>query len=237
MARRADGRRARARAAAARAQRRALALSEHGSIAGQIRAFDRALGERPGVVLAANSLLDRYPADLQTIPWHLLVADEALRYVNAATDAHRALAQVRFGAAADCWLLTATPRKSAEHLDVLVGLAVGDEAMIRERLNTREAGNLLDEINAHRLRVNYGPHLVRVTRQDMAAWMPEVRPAEPLAIDPDAALAELLEAIRHGGRAPTGGCSARCGSSRRSSTAPSSTAPRSSSSRARRRSC
>ena len=179
-----------------------LALSEHGSIAGQIRAFDRALGERPGVVLAANSLLDRYPADLQTIPWHVLVADEALRYVNPATDAHRALAQVRFGAAADCWLLTATPRgKSAEHLDVLVGLAVGDEAMIRERLNTREAGNLLDEINAHRLRVNYGPHLVRVTRQDMAAWMPEVRPAEPLAIDPDAALAELLEAIRHGGRA------------------------------------
>ena len=178
-----------------------LALSEHGSIAGQIRAFDRALGERPGVVLAANSLLDRYPADLQTIPWHLLVADEALRYVNPATDAHRALAQVRFGAVADCWLLTATPRgKSAEHLDVLVGLAVGDEAMIRERLNTREAGNLLDEINAHRLRVNYGPHLVRVTRQDMAAWMPDVRPAEPLAIEPDAALAELLDAIRQGGR-------------------------------------
>ena len=46
-----------------------------------------------------------------------------------------------FGAATDCWLPTATPRgKSAEHLDVLVGLAVGDEAMIRERLNTREAG-------------------------------------------------------------------------------------------------
>src|SRR3954447_13907456 len=66
-----------------------LVLSDHGSIAGQIRAFDRALGERPGVVLAANSLLDRYPADLQTIPWHLLVADEALRYVNPTTDAHR----------------------------------------------------------------------------------------------------------------------------------------------------
>jgi hypothetical protein len=131
----------------------------------------------------------------------LLVADEALRYVNPATDAHRALAQVRLCSAADCWLLTATPRgKSAEHLDVLVGLALGDEAMIRERLNTREAGNLMDELNAHRLRVNYGPHLVRVTRQDMAAWMPDVRPAEPLVIEPDAALAELLEAIRQGGR-------------------------------------
>ena len=83
---------------------------------------------------------------------------------------------------------------------MLVGLALGDEAMIRERLNTREAGDLLDELNAHRLRVNYGPHLVRVTRQDMQAWMPEVRPAQPLALEADAALAELLEAIRHGGR-------------------------------------
>src|SRR3954447_19614372 len=72
--------------------------------------------------------------------------------------------------------------------------------MIRERLTTREAGNLLDEINAHPLRVSYSPHLVRITRQDMAAWMPSVRAAEPLAIEPDAALAELLEAIRRGGR-------------------------------------
>ena len=133
--------------------------------------------------------------------WHVLIADEALRYANPATEAHRALAQVRFGSVADCWLLTATPRgKSAEHLDVLVGLAVGDEAMISERLNTREAGDLMDEINAHRLRVSYGPHLVRVTRRDMQAWMPEVRPAQPLALDPDPALAELLDAIRDGGR-------------------------------------
>jgi hypothetical protein len=145
-----------------------LVVSDDRQVAGQIRRFDRELGDRPGVVLAANSVLDRYPADLQAIPWHLLIADEALRYANPATDAHQALAQVRFGSVADCWLLTATPRgKSAEHLDVLVGLAVGDQAMITERLNTREAGDLMDEINAHRLRVNYGPHLVRVTRRDM----------------------------------------------------------------------
>ncbi|MGZ4198371.1 MAG: helicase-related protein, partial [Solirubrobacteraceae bacterium] len=98
-------------------------------------------------------------------------------------------------------LLTATPRgKSAEHLDVLVGLAVGDQAMITERLNTREAGDLMDEIHAHRLRVNYGPHLVRVTRRDMQAWMPEVRPAQSLALDPDPGLSELLDAIRRGGQ-------------------------------------
>ena len=152
-------------------------------------------------MLVPNGVLDRYPADLQVIPWHLLIADEALRYANPATEAHQALKLVRFGSVADCWLLTATPRgKSAEHLDVLVGLAVGDEAMITERLNTREGGDLMDEINAHRLRVNYGPHLVRVTRQDMQAWMPDVRPAKPLAIDPDPALQELLDAIRQGGR-------------------------------------
>ncbi|HTX09565.1 MAG TPA: helicase-related protein, partial [Solirubrobacteraceae bacterium] len=178
-----------------------LRVDERRPIAGQIRDFDRTRGDRPGAVLVANSALDRYPADLQVIPWHVLIADEALRYANPATDAHQALKLVRFGSVSDCWLLTATPRgKSAEHLDVLVGLAVGDEAMITERLNTREGGDLMDELNAHRLRVNYGPHLVRVTRQDMQAWMPDVRPAKPMAIDPDPALQELLDAIRHGGR-------------------------------------
>jgi hypothetical protein len=178
-----------------------LVVDERRPIAGQIRYFDRNLGNRPGVVLVPNGALDRYPAELQVIPWHLLIADEALRYANPATDAHQALKLVRLNSVADCWLLTATPRgKSAEHLDVLVGLAVGDDAMITERLNTREGGDLMDEINAHRLRVNYGPHLVRVTRQDMQAWMPDVRPAKPLAIDPDPALQELLNAIRQGGR-------------------------------------
>jgi hypothetical protein len=178
-----------------------LVLDDQRQVAGQLRAFDRELGDRPGVVLCANGILDRYPADLQAIRWHLLIADEALRYANPATGAHQALAQVRFGATADCWLLTATPRgKSAEHLDVLVGLAVGDEAMITERLGTREAGDLLDELNAHRLRINYGPHLVRITRRDMQQWMPAVLPAKPLVIDPDPALGELLEAIRKGGR-------------------------------------
>lgn len=114
-------------------------------VAGQLRAFDR-LKTGPGWC-CTNGILDRYPADLQALRWHLLIADKALRYANPATEAHQALAQVRFGAVADCWLLTATPRgKSAEHLDVLVGLAVGDKAMISERLNTREAGDLMDEL-------------------------------------------------------------------------------------------
>ena len=85
--------------------------------------------------------------------------------------------------------------------------------MINERLNTLEAGDLMDEVNAHRLRVNYGPHLVRVTRRDMQRWMPTVLPAEPLVIDPDPALEELIEAIRKGGREAYRGCSRCCASS------------------------
>jgi hypothetical protein len=180
---------------------RVQVVDERTPVAAQVRAFHRDCGTAAGVMLVANSVLDRYPGDLMAIGWHVLVADEALRYANPATEAHRALHAVRMAAVADCWLLTATPKgKTSESLDVLVGLAVGDTSMIRERLATREAGDLMDEINAHRLRVNYGPHLVRVTRADMSAWMPDVRPAEPIIVEPDGALSELLEAIRTGGQ-------------------------------------
>jgi hypothetical protein len=65
-----------------------LVIADDRQVAGQIRQFDRRLSDRPGVVLAANSVLDRYPSDLQAICWHLLIADEALRYANPATEAH-----------------------------------------------------------------------------------------------------------------------------------------------------
>ena len=83
--------------------------------------------------------------------------------------------------------------------------------MITERLNTREAGDLMDEIHAHRLRVNYGPHLVRSPAATCRVDA-EVRPAQPLALDPDPALAELLDAIRRGGQEAYGGCSGCCAS-------------------------
>ena len=216
-----------------------LVVDERRPIAGQIRDFDRALADRPGVVLVPNGVLDRYPADLQVIPWHLLIADEALRYANPATDAHQALKLVRFGSVADCWLLTATPRgKSAEHLDVLVGLAVGDEAMITERLNTREGGDLMDEINAHRLRVNYGPHLVRVTRQDMQAWMP-AGPARQTAwrSTPTPRSRSCSTRSARADARPTADCSRCCASSRRSRPAASCSSRRSPSSPEPKASC
>ena len=71
--------------------------------------------------------------------------------------------------------------------------------MISERLNTREAGDLMDEINAHRLRSLRAAPGARHP-PGPAGWMPEVRPAQPLAVDPDATLDELLEAMHQGGR-------------------------------------
>jgi len=180
---------------------RLLAVDDRTSPAAQLRAWDREIGVQPGVALIPHNILVRYPTDLCVIRYHVLIADEALQYVNPATEAHRALRHVRFNAVADCWTMTATPKgKTAGDLDVLVGLGVGDEAMITERTNTREAGNLLEADNAHRVRLNYGSTLVRITREDMAPWMPKIRPAEPLRVEPDAALKALLAEIRQGGR-------------------------------------
>lgn len=50
------------------------------------------------------------------------------------------------------------------------------------------------------MRIAYGPHMVRLTKKDMQRWMPEVRPARAMPIEPDDALADLLQAIRDGGQ-------------------------------------
>ena len=75
----------------------------------------------------------------------------------------------------------------------------------------------MDEINAHRLRVNYGPHLVRVTRQDMQAWMPDVRPAKPLGDRPrPRAPASCSTRSARADARPTADCSRSYASSRHS---------------------
>ena len=42
-------------------------LADHGPLAGRLRAFDRELGERAGVALVANGVLDRHPGELATL--------------------------------------------------------------------------------------------------------------------------------------------------------------------------
>ena len=162
---------------------RTLMLLDELPIAPQISAFHRELGDKPGLVLCSRSILERFERDLEVIHYHLLYGDEAHHYVNPATAAHRALRALRMHAAADCWLLSATPEgKTVEDVDVLVGLAVGDEDMIDSRMASREAGDLLEEANAHRLRVGYGPTVLRIARAAMAPWMPTVLPAKALPV-------------------------------------------------------
>jgi superfamily II DNA or RNA helicase len=178
-----------------------LILDERVPVAAQIRHFHRDLEDRPGVVLVASGVMERFARELGVIHWHLGVCDEIHRYRNTATDAHRALAELRFSAIADFWGLTGTPAgKEAANIDRLVGLCVADRTLLTERLNTVEAGDLTDEINAARLRVNYGPHAVRVTKKEMKPFLPDLLPAEPLPIEPDPALAELMKALREGGK-------------------------------------
>lgn len=178
-----------------------LLLDDRLPIAPQISAFHCELGDRPGLVMCSQSVLERFQRDLEVINYHLLYVDEGHHYVNPATAAHRALRALRMAAVVDCWLLTATPEgKSVEDVDILLGLAVGDEHMIDSRIASREAGDMVEEANAHRLRVWYGPTMLRVTRASMQPWMPKVLPAKPLPVPPDPALEELFEAIREGGR-------------------------------------
>ena len=177
-----------------------LILADDRGIGAQVRRFHRDCGEEGGVVLCSGGMMERYPRELAVIDWHLGVVDEIHRYRNPATEAHRALAELRFNAIADFWGLTGTPAgKEAANLDRLVGLCVGDRTLLEERLNTAEAGDLLDEINAARLRMNYGPHAIRVTKQEMRPYLPAMLPAEPMAVEADPALARLLKAAREGG--------------------------------------
>ena len=170
----------------------------------------------PGWCSRPNSVLDRYPSDLQAIPWHLLIADEALRYANPATEAHQALAQVRFGSVADCWLLTATPRgKSAEHLDVLVGLAVGDRGddhrAAQHARGRRPDGRDQRPPAAGQLRPaprpRHPPRHAGVDARGPAGAAARARPRPRAARSCSTRSAAAA-------RRPTGGCSRSCASSR-----------------------
>jgi hypothetical protein len=180
-------------------------VTEDGHIAARLRRLDRAAGDEGLVLLVSRSMIERFRTELAVLKYHLLVVDEGHKYANPAIEAHRELRALRFDCVEDCWFLTATPRgKTSEHLDILVGLALRDAMMIDQRPNVREGGDLMNEMNAHRVRASYGPHLVRLTRRDMAQYMPQVRPATALPVEPDPALRALLEEIRRGGRAAYG---------------------------------
>jgi hypothetical protein len=176
-------------------------IDEETSVAAQVRSFHRRLGERPGMLLVPEGVLERHVKALQVINYHLLLVEEAHNYLNPTLDLHGAVMDLRVNSVADCWLLTATPRgKESTDIDILEGIAMGDRQMVAERTATREAGSLLNETNAHRVRIGYGPTFLRVPYKAVERWMPKVRPAKAVPVEADPALARLLKEIRDGGR-------------------------------------
>lgn len=170
------------------------------AIGKQIYDWDAESGDKPMVVLASLSMLETYPNDLASLPWHVLVVDEAHNYSNPRSIRHLALKKVRMQAADKAWLLTATPTgKDIRRMDVLLGLALGDESLISERMATSVAGDLADEGNATRLRYGYGKYVQRLTKKEMREHMPDVLPAKALPIKATDAEMRLFEEIRRGG--------------------------------------
>ncbi|HEV7805453.1 MAG TPA: SNF2-related protein [Solirubrobacteraceae bacterium] len=209
-----------------------VVADERTPVAAQVRAFHRTCARGAGVMIVSDSIMERHGGDLALINWHVLIADEADRYANAATEAHKALMALRSTAVLDCWLLTATPKgRNREDLDVLVGIAIGDHTMIRDRVATRESGDLMDERNSHRLRRDYGAHLARITESEMAQYKPKIRKAKAIVVQPDGRRSAKAA------RTPTASC---CGCSRTSRPwrkAARCTRPRSSTSRIARALC
>ena len=171
------------------------------SLGQQIRDLDAEAGADPLVCLIPETAMDAHPIDMCAINWHVLAADEAERYNNPLTTAHQSLKYVRMKSVVLCWLLSATPHgKSMRNLDVLVGLALGDTALIDEKIATLEAGDLTKIEDAHRLRYYYGPYFQRVTGEQMDAYLPKLRKAIAMPIDCTPQEMAIIETIREGGR-------------------------------------
>ena len=180
-----------------------LVLDDRRSVAGQLRAFDRALGDRPGVALVANGAARPPPGGAADASagtcW------SPTRRCATPTPPPRPTRRSRrsaSSAAADCWLLTATPRgKSAEHLDVLVGLARrrrGDDPRAAQHARGRRPDRR-DQRPPPARQLRPAPR----ARHPPGHAAPGCRRSAPPSRSrstPDPALAELLDAIRHGGR-------------------------------------
>ena len=121
---------------------------------GCVRRFDRELGERPGVVLVANGVLDRHPGELATLGWHLLIADEALRYAKE---------RIMFGKP-----IGATQLQQQRLADMLTGITQG-------QLLALQLGRLKDRGVVRPQQVS----LAKRANVNMAIWPHTSRSASP----------------------------------------------------------
>ncbi|HEU5105895.1 MAG TPA: DEAD/DEAH box helicase [Solirubrobacterales bacterium] len=172
----------------------AVHIAEDRRIAAGLIGFDRELGTEPGILIATFEQVRTAVEDLRVLTFDDLVveeADEAL--ANPGTQLARALWRLRERAKVAV-LMTGTPRgKSNAEYDALEAFARNDSEALRVKpLSSRYA--TFDEVSQRRLRRAMGPTMVRLTREDMKDYMPELDEPEFKIIDPTLAELALLDA-------------------------------------------
>lgn len=162
-------------------------------IANELISFDRDLGSRPGIAIATFEQVRGSVEALRVLTYDDLVVDEADCLANPNTQLSRALWRLRDRAKVAI-PLTATPLgKSLEELDAIEAFARNDREALRRKPLARRFGSL-DDMTLRRLRRALGPTLVRVTREEMSEYMPDVGEAEHKIIDPSPAERILISA-------------------------------------------
>ena len=172
----------------------AVHLAEDRRIAAGLIEFDRELGPEPGIVVATFDQVRTGIEDLRVLTYDDLVveeADEAL--ANPGTQIARAFWRLRERAKVAV-VLTGTPRgKSNEEYDALEAFARNDLEALRTKPISRRHSTF-DEVSQRRMRRAMGPTVVRLTREDMKDYMPELVEPEFKIIDPTLAELALLDA-------------------------------------------
>jgi superfamily II DNA or RNA helicase len=172
----------------------AVHVAEDRRIAAGLIGFDRELGSEPGILIATFEQVRTAVEDLRVLTYDDLVveeADEAL--ANPGTQLARALWRLRERAKVAV-LMTGTPRgKSNDEYDALEAFARNDREALREKPLSRRYSTF-DEVTQRRLRRAMGPTMVRLTREDMKDYMPELDEPEFKIIDPTLAELALLDA-------------------------------------------
>jgi helicase-like protein/SNF2 domain-containing protein len=162
-------------------------------VANELIMFDRELGSRPGIAIATFEQVRSSVEALRVLTYDDLVVDEADCLANPNTQLSRALWRLR-GRAKVAIPLTATPLgKSLEELDAIEAFARNDREALRRKPLARRYGSL-DDMTLRRLRRALGPTLIRITREEMSEYMPDVGEAEHKIIDPSPAERILIAA-------------------------------------------
>jgi superfamily II DNA or RNA helicase len=172
----------------------AMHIAEDRRIAAGLIGFDSELGPEPGILIATFEQVRTAVEDLRVLTYDDLVveeADEAL--ANPGTQLARALWRLRERAKVAV-LMTGTPRgKSNDEYDALEAFARNDREALRAKPLSRRYATF-DEVSQRRVRRAMGPTMVRLTREDMKDYMPELDEPEFKIIDPTLAELALLDA-------------------------------------------